>query len=205
MERIRIGATSFLDYVMSTPRGCTKIVKAQRSMYSDPDNQGFFAYESIKAAMKRAVNATDPTAVLAAVTVKTTKLMVPHYGAIASGFLGWLTKVKGTGIRTTDAAWTSDNLTVTLRHVIGLQLSKGQKLAVLAYVKEPVLTQDSADLLLRIMEVQMANLLPGAVPVVLDTRRAKLFKLRANANRSDLDALLAAEAAKYVTHWTTAA
>ena len=205
MQKIKIGATSFLDYIMSTPRGCTKIVKAQRSMYNDPESQAFHGYESIKSGMKRAISSTDAEAELAAVIAKATKQMAPHYEAIATGFIAWRGRSKGTGVRARDAAWASGNLTVTLRHIIGLRQPDGSELAVLTYVKEPVLTQDSADLLLRIMDLEMGNILPGATSTVLDARRGKPFRLRRNANKPDLDAALAAEAAKYVTHWTAVA
>ncbi|MEU4801232.1 hypothetical protein [Actinosynnema sp. NPDC023587] len=191
---------------MSTPKGCVKIVKAQRNMYNDPSNQGFYGYESIKSAMRRSVTATDPRSVLDRSVAKATVQMSSHYEAIASGFDAWLRRAKGTGIPAkSETIWTIGNLTITLRHLIGLSLPRAPKVIVLTYVKEPPLTQDSADLLLRIMEHAMPTILLGAVPMVVDTRRGKSFKLRANTNRADLDAVLAAEAAKYVTHWMMAA
>jgi hypothetical protein len=205
LTKIKIGALAFLDYVMSTPRGCTKIVKAQRSMYTNPSDQGFYSYESIKGAMRRAMNATDPDAVLQRCVSKASKIMEPHYEAIANGFSIWRSQVKDAGVSAKDASWSIGNLTVTFRYLIGLAPKKGPKVVVLTYTKEPVLTQDEAELVLRIMEHAMPQILPDAVPMVLDTRRARVFKLRANTNRPDLDAVLAAEAAKYVTHWDLAA
>ncbi len=103
-----------------------------------------------------------------------------------------------------NTTWTINDLTITFRHLIGLISTKGERRLVLPYVKAPVLTQDSTDLMLRIMEHVMSEVLPGATPVVLDTRRGKAFKLRANANRADLDGVLVAESAKYVAHWNVA-
>lgn len=154
--------------------------------------------------MRRSVNSTDPQAVLEASILKATSVMQPHYEVISAGFTAWRAKTKGTGVRAKDAVWTSGDLTVSLRHLIGLRLPKGSEVVVLTYVKESALTQDMADLVLRIMEHAMPEVLPGATPVIVDTRRGKPFKLRANANRADLDGVLAAEAAKYVTHWLAA-
>ncbi len=205
MKAVKIGALSFLDYMMSTPKGCAKIVKAQRSMYTNPADQGFYGYESIKAALKRALSAVDGHATLDRAIADAIPTMKSHYEAVAVGFMAWCKKVKGTGIRAKDAVWTSGYLTVTLRHMIGLREADGSQFVVLTYVKDLELTQDMADLLLRILELKMPDILPGATPIVLDARRGKQFKLRKNANRNDLDAVLAAEAMKYVTHWMAAA
>ncbi|WP_440901681.1 hypothetical protein [Actinosynnema sp.] len=85
MEKPKIGALSFLDYAMSTPKGCAKIVKEQRRMYSDLSSQGHFTYESIKIAMKQSVDSADPRRVLDKAVDKAPALLVPTTGKSLRG------------------------------------------------------------------------------------------------------------------------
>ncbi|WP_190824809.1 hypothetical protein [Saccharopolyspora pogona] len=55
--------------------------------------------------------------------------------------------------------------------MLGLRYRDGKTEVVLPYLKEPELGRDAANLALRILELHMNKLLPGAIPVVLDLRR----------------------------------
>ncbi len=57
----------------------------------------------------------------------------------------------------------------------------------------------------QMMESLVDPVLPGATPVVLDSRRGKLFKLRANANRATIDACVRGLAVAYERQWALAA
>jgi hypothetical protein len=81
----------------------------------------------------------------------------------------------------------------------------GRVFVVLLYLKQHPLTQDAANAGLRIIETQLAALLAGGLPKVLDVRRAKLLPLQRNTNRRTLDAWLRGEAAGYAAHWAAAA
>jgi len=101
--------------------------------------------------------------------------------------------------------WITPDLTVTIRQHVGIWMPDGSVSVVLLYLKQPPLTQDAANVGLRIIETQLAALLADGLPKVLDVRRAKIFALRRNANRGNLDAWLRGEAAGYAAHWAAAA
>lgn len=204
-DRVKISAHAFLDYVSSTPQGCVSIVKMQRAMYLDPGSQAYFFYKPILNGLKRAVSSTDADSELEKVVASAGARQKLHFEEINDGFLAWWTRVRATGVACQEATWTQENLSVKLHSLIGLRLNDGSKIALLPYVKAPKLTTGAANMVLRILECEIDAVLPDAKPMVLDTRRGVTFKLRANTNRRDLDALLAAEAAKYVTHWKAAA
>jgi hypothetical protein len=157
--------------------------------------------------MKNAVNAADPDAILA----KCVQQASPDRGqrtafqAIADGFTTWHRSTSSTGVRVPFATWTRGELTVTLRDVFGLRMSSSRMMVVLPYVGGHQLQQADADVILTIIEQSIDRLLPGAQPVVLDTRRSKKFTLHCRKNRRDLDDAITGEVARYVTHWQAAA
>ncbi|MDA3630649.1 hypothetical protein OU415_34840 [Saccharopolyspora sp. WRP15-2] len=205
MDPIRISAPSFLDYIHSTPRGCVKIVKDQRKLYLDPKNKGGYFYSPIRTALRRAFNSVAPAEELARAVNKADDKQYAHFVALEAGFVRWSRKVKATGIKVSEAVWTAGNLDVQLNNLIGLRYANDKTEVVLPYLKEPELSSEAANLMLRVLEREMPHLLSSAHPMVLDVRRGKPFRLRRNTNRNDLDALLAGEAAKYTTHWQSSA
>ncbi len=74
-------------------------------------------------------------------------------------------------------------------------------MAVLAYLKSQPLTQESANVGLRLLEYTIGTTLPEATPIVLDARRGRAFSMSRRTNTAKLDALIIAEAAGYVAHW----
>ena len=92
-----------------------------------------------------------------------------------------------------------------MRPHLGLIAPDGSRAAVMVYVKEPPLTQESANVALRILQQTMDDVLPGATPLVLDARRGQAFRMSRRTNLTKLDALIAAEAAGYVVHWRMSA
>lgn len=205
MSPVRISAASFLDYMHSTPRGCIKIVKNQRKMYLDPDSKASYFYEPIRVALRRALNSVTPHQEFGKAIDRCNASQYSHFVELERGFSKWWRRVKATGIKVTAGAWHAGDLDVTLHNLLGLRHPGDKTEVVLPYLKEIALTPDAANPILRVLEREMADLLPGASPTVLDVRRGSAFKLRRNTNRADLDALLTAEAAKYTAHWHAAA
>lgn len=207
MDNVQISLGTFLDYMRSTSRGCMSIVKDQRSMYLDPISMGSAFYGPFRHALRRAVNAPDPERVLAETVAKARVVQKSHFEALQAGFVQWWRKTPATGVLVASSCWRRGELAVTIanRSSLGLRYRDSRTEIVLPYLKEPELSAEDAYPALRILEREADELLPGAVPVVLDVRRAKPLRLRKNTNRGDLDAYLEAEAAKYLAHWQAAA
>ena len=112
---------------------------------------------------------------------------------------------RATGVPTGAARWQAGDLALRVRPHLGLRLPDGSKAAVLVYVKETPMTQEAANVGLRILQQTVADTLPDAVPLVVDARRGRAFRMSRRTNLAKLDALIAAEAAGYVVHWRMSA
>lgn len=207
MNHIRISAASFLDYVRSTPRGCIDLVKQQRKMYTDPDSKGSVFYGPIRTALRRALNSPTPQQEFVRAVDDAGPSQYPHFIELERGFSRWWrsSRARSAGVKVSGAVRRIEGLNVTLHNLLGLRYANNETAVILPYLKDRPLSSDIANPVLRLLELEMAQLLPGAHPVILDVRQAQSFKLRKNTNRDDLDALLRGEAAKYATHWRAAA
>lgn len=209
MAPISVTALSFTEYVMSGQRGRISIVNEQRRIYLSSEHWIAGFYNPMRDAMRRAANSPDPEAELEkAVAVA---LEHPRAGQLRAfeelrdGFLPWLLETRATGVPTGSARWHAGDLELRVRPHLGLRAPDGSRAAVLVYVKETPLTQESANVALRILQQTMDDVLPDATPLVLDARRGRAFRMSRRTNLAKLDALIAAEAAGYVVHWRMSA
>ncbi|WP_308258607.1 hypothetical protein [Saccharothrix obliqua] len=206
VEPVSVTALSFTEYVMSGQRGRISIVSGQREVYlgADPWVSGF--YNPVRDAMRRAANSPDPEAELdAAVRAATRNGQLRAFQEVRDGFVPWLRATRGTGVPVGSAKWASGELTLRVKPHLGLRMPDGSTAVVLTYVKEPPLTQEAANVGLRILQQTLPGTLPGATPLVLDARRGRAFRMGKRTNLAKLDALIAAEAAGYVVHWRMSA
>jgi hypothetical protein len=199
---IKISAAVWLDYVLSPPRGRRDIIKSHLRRYMDADAKAYHYYNAILAAMPRAISSIDPIKVMDKCVAGARQAhQAHHYQEIATGFLHWKSRTKGTLVKVNMATWARGEFTATLSRLIGLRQADGSELVILPYLKVPPLTRDAADLILLIMDELMSTLRPGASAMILDVRRSQPYRLRKNTNRSDLKAQLIGEAAGYVAFW----
>lgn len=183
------------------------MAKTHKERYLGTDSMAWATYSPLFAAMRRAVNSTDPRATLDGV-VAWAILKRDWRGAAfrtaANGFLDLL-PVGATGVKVTAPRWSEGDLTIVVRDLLGLRLPNGRFLLVAPYVKDTELDQESADILLYLLESVIDDVLPGATPVVWDTRRGKAFRLNVRTNRHQLDVSVRGLAAKYLREWDLAA
>ncbi|MFD1149028.1 hypothetical protein [Saccharothrix hoggarensis] len=209
MEPISVTALSFTEYVMSGQRGRISIVSDQRRIYLSPDQWVAGFYNPMRDAMRRAANSPDPAAELEAAVAAAHRLPRPGqpraFEELREGFLPWLKATRATGVPTAAARWQAGELALRVRPHLGLRMPDGERAAVLVYVKEPPMTQEAANVGLRILQQTTADTLPGATPLLLDARRGRAFRMSRRTNLAKLDALIAAEAAGYVVHWRMSA
>jgi hypothetical protein len=206
---ISVTALSFTEYVMSGQRGRINIVNEQRRIYLSSEHWVAGFYNPMRDAMRRAANSPDPEAELE----KAVGVALDHpragqlraFEELKAGFLPWLLETRATGVPTGSARWRAGDLELRVRPHLGLIAPDGSRAAVLVYVKEPPLTQESANVALRVLQQTMDDVLPGATPLVLDARRGQAFRMQRRTNLNKLDALIAAEAAGYVVHWRMSA
>ncbi|MDX3656257.1 hypothetical protein PV646_02955 [Streptomyces sp. ID05-26A] len=208
---IKISGLVWLDYVLAGPRRAVKLVKAHKKRYLDPASMAWSGYEKLFGAMRQCLNSPDPQATMQGAVAWADARQDwrgPVYRQAADGFLALVAKLPGrrpTGVKVQQPQWIEGGLTVTVRNLLGIRLSNGKLLLVAPYCKEPELDQESADILLYILESVVDQALPGATPVLWDLRRGKAFTLHARANRPELDVAVRGLVAKYLTEWDLAA
>ncbi|GGP43409.1 hypothetical protein [Saccharothrix coeruleofusca] len=206
MEPVSVTALSFTEYVMSGQRGRINIVSEQRSIYLTADRWVCGFYNPMRDAMRRAANSPDPEAELdRAVRSASLNGQLRAFEELRDGFLPWLRSTRATGVPTGTTRWSAGELTLKVRPHLGLLGPDGSTAAVLVYVKEQPMTQEVANVGLRILQHTMPLTLAGAEPLVLDARRGRAFRMSRRTNLAKLDALIAAEAAGYVVHWRMSA
>ena len=199
MDRVSITAVSFLDYALGGRRGRMQVVSAQRSIYQAEELRGRAFYQPIRHAMREAANAEEPAAVLRAAVQRANRQgQAKAFQEIAEGYLPWLRRQRASGVPVGSTRWTMGELDLTVRPDLGLRYSDGSTAAVLAYMKEPVLTHEVAMIGVRILQQSVD---PSVRAVLLDVRRGKQFTWTARTNGRHVDALLAGEVAGYLTHW----
>lgn len=204
-----IGGLQWLDYVHAGPRKSMSMVAEQKRRYLDPGRYAWSAYGPLLAAFRRALNSPDREHELERVIARARERddwREAAYRDAADGFLETIPK-RATGIHVGEATWAEGNLRVVFRHMLGVRLHdrNDTRWLVLPYCKAAALNQGSADIVLQMMESFVDLVLPGATPVVLDTRHGKLYKLRANTNRINIDACVRGLAAAYERQWLLAA
>jgi hypothetical protein len=209
VEPISVTALSFTEYVMSGQRGRINIVSEQRRIYLSSEQWVAGFYNPMRDAMRRAANSPDPADELEKAVEgahRQPRAGQPRaFEELREGFLPWLQSTRATGVPTAAAKWQAGDLTLRVRPHLGLLAPDGSRSAVLVYVKEAPMTQETANVGLRILQQTVPDTLPGAEPLVLDARRGRAFRMSRRTNLAKLDALIAAEAAGYVVHWRMSA
>ncbi|EHY91189.1 hypothetical protein ACWGRK_08925 [Saccharomonospora azurea] len=204
-----IGGLQWLDYVHAGPRKAMSMVAEQKRRYLDPARPAWSAYGPLLAAFRRALNSGDRQEELNRVVAQVADKgdwRTDAYRDAVDGFLTCIPK-RATGMHVSDATWAEGNLRIVFRHLLGVRLHdrSDTRWLVLPYCKGDALGQGSADIVLQMMESFADLVLPGARPVVLDSRHATLYKLRANTNRANIDACVRGLALAYERQWSLAA
>lgn len=101
--------------------------------------------------------------------------------------------------------WVDDELTVSVDHCLGLRSPKGTTICAFPYFKADQVTSSVIAGTVRIVEVVQEEVLPDAVPAVLEVRTGRLHKLAGGRNRETIDCWLHSEANGYCAHWHAAA
>ncbi|MFC3891623.1 hypothetical protein ACFOWZ_09050 [Lentzea rhizosphaerae] len=205
-QNVDISTLMFTEYVGSRNSRRIDIVKEQRSIHDAEDGVCRAFYQRMRDAMRRAANSPSPENELnTAIARANRRGQERAFTEIKAGFLPWFSGLKASGVRTRPSVLTVGELDLKVQPHLGLRLPDGTTWVVLAYLKEPVLQLDAANIALRILQRTVDETLPGAVPVVLDARRGKPFFESKRSRPDRLDPLIAAEAAGYVVHWRMAA
>lgn len=201
LPNLKLGA--IVDFVVSGPGEQTRMVEKIRKMYLDEASRPWFYYDPMIAGIRRAIMSADPEAVIESVIGDVDDpAKAAHYRELGNGFLSWLAKNRVSLVSVGSANWTDGTNTITVNPQIALRLNGGSaRQAVFLYMKKPPLTQAAANIPLRMLHLAMPEVLPDGEATILDVRRGKLFRLRANGSEKRLDASVAGTVANLVAIW----
>jgi hypothetical protein len=102
---------------------------------------------------------------------------VKHYYSLLKGYKKLLSNKQVEWVEPPVGMWTANELSVKLNPEIGLTIDK-KHTAIKLYLKDEKLTQESANIILTIMDDVFSR--DGFKSAILDVRRGKLFYLKGN-------------------------
>ncbi|GLZ40912.1 hypothetical protein [Actinokineospora sp. NBRC 105648] len=206
MGNVVITASSFAEYVAGDRRRRTEIVTSAHEREAVPEHYGRVFYRPILTAIAAAARSQDPAAGLAEVVAAAELTGQPRaFEEVAAGFLAWWRGSRLSAVPHWATTLRVRELDLSVTPHLAVRDRKGNRQVVLFHLKEAPLTRDGANAALRLLEVCVDDLLPGATPLVVDLRRSREYRLPRNTNITTLDAWLTAEASAYTTHWHTTA
>jgi hypothetical protein len=205
---VKTSLTSFIDFTSVVGLRRARVPAQLRAMYDDPTRHPWDYYGPMIEAIKNGLGSRDmQTAVMAALADAQARALehrsrgqLKHYGELAEGALALSRKLgRVTLFDPPTASWLHGDLVIRISPQVGLQ-RQGRQEAWLLYLKEPVLTQATADPALIIMSEAFQDQ-PEIVPRVVDVRRATVFGLGAHRNRAKLASWVRGEAELFVRLW----
>jgi hypothetical protein len=195
---------TLVGYSTRTGSARTTFVHRQRRQYEDPERQAFDFYRRPANAIRAGRASGRDAAAMTALLDQATARSRPHYEAVAAGWLRYLGRRKPELVDVGSARWHDGGVEVRVTPHLGLREANGSTFAVFLYFKELELTRDAADLILWLMSETMADLLPGAEPLVVDVRRSRRFAAR-HHNRPRVGAWVRSEVLAFLSLWDAAA
>ncbi|ASO19886.1 hypothetical protein FHR81_000434 [Actinoalloteichus hoggarensis] len=195
---------TFVSYAASGGAARITTIHQQRRRYENPEPAAYNFYRRPADAIRAGRAACRDEVAMTSMVQQAHALQRPHYEAIARGWLQLMAEWQPRLVDVGRARWSSGSLDVRISPHLGLLDDDNRLWSVFLHFKEAELTREGSYAPLRLMEQCMDELLPGGAPLVIDVRRARLFKVT-NRNRQRLDAWLTGEAAAFTTHWASAA
>jgi hypothetical protein len=193
-----LGALTFAEYATGSRSRRGEIVSTRR--IPAEEYVGAQYYQPLLSAIPVALGSGDPAAVL---TVAAQGLEFSGqeraYAEASAGLLAWWRRTRGQVVPVGESVLETGGLRVDVTPHLGYRTRSGAEVA-LFHLKEAELGRDTAVAAARLMQVCLLDLLPGATPVVVDARRAKVYRIPPQTNLVKLDAWLASQAAAYVQH-----
>ena len=209
---VKTSLVSFMEFLDVPPRKSIDVIKRHRDERRRRSKGAPPYYWPFLAAIRRAVSSLHTLPEIAAVVDKQSDLAKRgNYAEVYQGFQSWWSRVEACGVPVArGTTWCHGELIVPIRGdresgmgVFAVEYRDGTIEVILPYFKQE--KPEDVDLVLRIMEHTMGDLVAEASPMVLDARRSREFRLSARRDRGELDVILESGAEMYVRAWQNAA
>jgi hypothetical protein len=209
---IKASLTSFMDFTSAVGPQRARIPADLRAMYEDPTRHPWDYYGPMIDAIKSGLTCgAVPESISPAVVEAQGRALdrrcrgqAKHYAAIEQGMLKLGRRIGHVPVFTPPAgSWIHGDLSVRVSPHLGI-IRNGKREAWLLHVKDPLMTQATADAALIIM-AEMLRDETDVIPRVVDVRRATIFGLSANRSRQTLSTWVRGEAELFARLWERAA
>ena len=198
----RVSATTFAEYLTASASSKIDCVKDQIRIYDQPYRMGPAFYQDfIDAVIQGRASGADHLAIQRIVSAQRDPARQRHYADLAQHWLA-LCELQRPLVPHGRAEWLTPRLTVSLRPDFAGQDADGQLLTVKLGVKERELGKDAARAMLWLYGRYMAEIRPGAIPLVADVRREKIYRPDRRPVKKGYDAWLVAEAGAFAELWS---
>jgi hypothetical protein len=185
----------------------TRLIRAQRTRFESPprDGGGDF-YAPALAALRRGLLAGDVEYHLATLLAQAPPGRREHYTQFAAGMFRLVDRYAVTGlVPAPRGPWRHGGLEVNVTGLLGVQLATGERQAWMLHKKVMPLDERAADIPLYVADALLAGRDAGLAARVVDVRRATVYEIHDDAERTQLRDLVSAEAEAYVSLWKSAA
>nr|CEL23367.1 hypothetical protein [Kibdelosporangium sp. MJ126-NF4]CTQ96897.1 hypothetical protein [Kibdelosporangium sp. MJ126-NF4] len=170
-------------------------------MYHEEGRQPWVYYGPMVRAIRQALVDPAPRDVLqAAVDKVTDPAKRANFAELCEGAMRFIGRSNYTLVPVKAATWLNSEAAFNVAPHLGLRprTGSGAPLAVVLYMKSPVLRQEAANIPLYMMRQVMPDLLLDGKAAILDVRRGDLRLLSSHRTQKRLEA----DVAGVVAHWT---
>ncbi|MCU1684383.1 MAG: hypothetical protein JWQ81_5122 [Amycolatopsis sp.] len=195
---------TFVGYSIRSGPARMSFVRRYRRMFEDPQRAAFNFYRRAASAIREGRESGRDKESMMALVDQANAVSLPHYTAVAEGWLRYLGRRKPEVVEVGQSRWRHKQFESRISPQLGLRKASGQEFVTWLYFKDEPLTRNGANLALWSMEQVMDDLRPGATALVVDVRRAKEFTLT-NRDRARMEPWVRSEASSFLTLWEAAA
>jgi len=197
----KVGLTTFANYLTATSSERIDCVRQQIRIYGQTYVPGPAFYKDFVEAVRRGrVESADELRMRRVVSAQSEGPRRQHYADLARHWLAMDT-LRLPGAPCGSATWQTPRLTVGVRPDFALRDADGRIIVVKLWLREQPLNRDAARGCLWLLRQHMAELSPGATPVVVDLRRENVHRIGRRPFKRGFDAYLEAEAEAMAALW----
>lgn len=193
-----ISMTTFLDFVQASGRGRLSAILRAKAQYDARYQPATDYYKGLRERIQAMHQQSEPSSVLNQfLSDLDNSRKERNYRQCVRGYQAWLGRRQARWLGKSSRIWTSGDLRVKVNPELGLELD-GERYRIKLYFKENAAIRSRLEAMLRLLEVTMPAS-EGIAPAILDVPRGRLIQLQ--RAQPGLDALLAGEAAAFLTMW----
>ena len=197
----RITLTTFAEYLTAGSSARIDCIRQQIRTYEQEYHPGPSFYQDfVEAVVKGRQTGADHLVLQNVVHAQRNDARHDHYATLAEHWLA-MSGLHLPLVQCGRAVWATPWLAVSVRPNFAVTDAKGNVSVIKLWLKEHELAADAARAILRLLELHMAELLPGGTPLVVDVRREKIHAKTRRRVKQGYDHWMESEARGLAELW----